>query len=619
MVLLSALGVHAIAPTPTRAQVPMRSVPDSAEVVRLEAQLMNRPSETRLYVALARAYDARGEPEQAERLLRDGLSRAADRTAVRWALVQHLADRREWRAALREIEPLVAAGDSVALDVHPRLLVNAGFAALEAGDTIRARTRWERALTASPGSRIAAINLGQLLLRSGRTDSARTVFARALRHHPEDDRLRYLHAMTLEGESGLREAIEATRRLYEADPGNEAIALQLAGLHRTAGQREAAGELYRALLDRPEPSEAVYAAAAGFWLGGGLYEQTVQLLDEGLERYPLSGRLWTLMGEAEAGREEWDNAVVAYSQAVVHLDDPVEAKLAMADVHVSAGDTAAAVDVLRGIDRDARGRVPLLRAARTAEDIGAPDLARRIYDALLGRDARDLAALEGAGRAAESVGDTAAAVGFYRRAMARDSVGPEPPLGLIRLTRPGPDSAAVLLRRAAWRGLERLGQVEMMSMAAVRGPADARRAARAQPILERQAGPRETVAAVLDTMVLETDWGPSELERLQDGFPDAAILDRYAARLAARQGRDSTALAMTRDLIRRFPEAVELHRDLARLIERIRGPEAALDAWRHALELEPDHEPTFRAALAAHREAGRLEVNLPSWRSLANS
>lgn len=587
-----------------RAQTPIRG--DTVAVDELRARLARRPADTRLYLALARTYTRRGQYEEAETVLRDGLGRAADPTRIRWALVQGLADRQEWQAALQELRPLVAVGDSTARAVRPQLLVNAGFARLEAGDTAAAAGYWQRAVTAAPASRMAAINLGQLLLQQGRRDSARTVLSRALRHHPSDNRLLYLHAMTLEGEAGLRAAIDATRRLHEANPDDVGVALQLAGLHRMAGQRAEAGELYRMLLDRPDPAERVYIAAADFWIGGGLYGETAELLDEALDRYPLSGRLWLLSGEAEAGRNDWEAAVVAYSQAIVHLGNPAEAKLALADVHASAGDTAAAVGVLRGIDRTARARAVLLRAARAAEDLEAWGLAGTVYQALLDRDAEDLLALEGAGRAAEARADTGAAVGYYRRAMARDSVGPGPPLGLIRLTRPGRDSATVLLRRAAWRGLERLGQVELASVAAVRGPADARRARRARPILERQAELRETVGAVLDTVVLETDWGPAELRRMQESFPDAAILDRYAARLAAHEGRDSAALAMTRALVRRFPQAVELHRDLAALVERTRGPEAALDVWRHALELAPEHEPTFRSALTAHRDADRL-------------
>lgn len=606
--LVSPVDRAAPGPAALSAQVPAAG--DSVRIVRLEGMLLQRPTETQLYLALAQAYADDGQPGEAERVLREGMARAAEPLTVRWALVQRLADRQEWRAALQTIEPLVAAEDSAALDIHPQLLVNAGFAAFEAGDTARARSHWARALALAPDSRPAATNLGQLLLQRGQRDSARTVLSRGLRHHPADPRLQYLHAMTLEGEAGLSEAIEATRRLHEENPDDEAIALQLAGLHRMAGQRTQAGDIYRGLLERPEPPEPVYTAAAAFWLGGGLYDRTADLLDEALDRYPLSGRLWMLMGEAEAGREAWDEAAIGYSQAIVHLEDPAEAKLALADVHVSAGDTTTATGVLRGMDRSARSREPLLRAALMAKDLGAPELARTIYGALLDRDSLDLAALEGAGRAAEAAGDTAGAVALYRRAMARDSVGPEPPLGLIRLTRPGRDSATALLRRAAWRGLERLGQVEMASVAAVSGPTDARRMARAQPVLERQAELRETVQAVLDTVVLQTDWGPAELERMRQGFPDAAILDRYAARLAAHQGRDSAALAMTRELLRRFPQAVELHRDLARLVERTRGGKASLAAWRQALELEPEHEPTFRASLAAHRAAGRLDALL---------
>ena len=604
---------------PAAAQRPGHAAPDSVRIPQLERHLLDRPADTRAHIALARLYSQHDRPEDAETLLRAGLDRADDPERIRWALVQYLAQRERWRDALDAVRPLVAAGDTTATDVRARLLTNAGLAAYQAGEPDRARSDWERALELAPDSRMAALNLAQLLVQTGERDSARAVASAALRHHPADERLLYLRTMTGAGERDLEEAIEATRRLYDSNPDDQAVGLELAGLYRMAGEGKQAMAIYRELLERPEPMEAVYVAVAEYWLGGALSDRTAELLDDGLDRYPRSGRLWLLLGDAEAGREAWDAAEVAYSQAIVHLDDPVEAKLRLADTHASAGDTAAALGVLRGIDRDRRGRAALLRAAWMAEQLaeqlgadepGAYGVARTIYESLLDRDADDLAALEGAGRVAEAMTDTTAAVRLYRSAMARDSVGPGPPLGLLRLTRPSPDSAKTLLRQAAWRGVERLGQTELMTAASVSGRVDARRMEQARPAVERSIQLGETVRTVLDTMVFETDWGPTELDRLRRAFPDARLLETYAARLAARQGRDSTALAMTRSLLRRHPQDVELHRDLARLVERTRSPDAALPAWRHALELEPEHEPTFRAALAAHRAADRLDALL---------
>lgn len=600
----------AAAAGPVAGQRPGRSVPDSVPIVQLERHLLNRPADTRAHIELARLYGDDGRDDDAEALLRAGLERAADPDQIRWALVQHLAGRERWREALAVVEPLVAAGDTTAIDVRGRLLTNAGLAAYRVGDTDRARADWERALAVAPGSRMAALNLTQLLVRLGEPDSARAVASAALRHHPADERLLYLRAMTDEGESGLVEAIEATRRLYDSNPDDQALGLQLAGLYRMAREGTKAMAIYTELLERSDPSEVVYATVAEYWLGGRLYDRTAELLDTGLDRYPRSGRLWMLLGEAEAGREAWEAAEIAYSQAIVHVDAPSEAKLMLADVHASAGDTAAAVGVLRGMDRTEGGRGLLLRSARKAEELGAVELAGTIYGALLDGDGDDVVALEGAARTAEAEADTSTAVRFYERAMGRDSAGPGPPLGLLRLTTPGRDSATTLLRKAAWRGVERLGHVELAAASSVSGQTDARQLSRAAPVVARAAELREMVRTVLDTIVFETDWGPTELDRLRRGFPDTRLLETYAARLAAHEGRDSTALAMTRSLVRRYPEAVELHRDLARLTERTRGSERALGAWRHALELEPGHESTFRAALAAHRTADSLETLL---------
>jgi tetratricopeptide (TPR) repeat protein len=236
-------------------------------------------------------------------------------------------------------------------------------------------------------------------------------------------------------------------------------------------------------------------------------------------------------------------------------------------------------------------------------------------------------ALENGATAAEALGDTARAVRLYRQAAALDASGPLAPLALIRLTHPAPDTAAMLLRRAAWRGIDALQRAEMGLAGMVDGRGSSRAAARARPMLERRSRLEALVRQALDTLVYGTTAGGAELERLRHAYPRSPLLERYAAAVAIRSGRDEEALAVLDGLLADHPADGAAQRDRAAALERLgRSAEAAV-GYARAVDLDPEAEPPFRA-LVRLREAGgelglllaqvrRLRVGLGSSRTLA--
>ena len=181
------------------------------------------------------------------------------------------------------------------------------------------------------------------------------------------------------------------------------------------------------------------------------------------------------------------------------------------------------------------------------------------------------------------------------------------------------DSTSQALRRRVWDGLNALERAE-------------------QHFTTRRAAKRDTTAAhllsevrpALDTLVFRTSWGGAELQQLRLAFPGSPLLDRYAARLAERDGETAGALVLVDRLLARDAADAELQRARGRLLERAGRPRDALAAYARALDLAPEDDSAFRSLqrLAEGQGAGaldalldqirRLRIRLPESRALAD-
>jgi tetratricopeptide (TPR) repeat protein len=401
-------------------------------------------------------------------------------------------------------------------------------------------------------------------------------------------------------------AIVALKRMRGEKPQDESLGLELAGLLAGSGNRLAAMALYDTLLSAPKSTEAVHLAAANFEIEGSQFNAAVALVEKGLERFPKSGRLYLLLGEAEAGRSEWKKAATAYRRASGLLPSSEEAELPLLDVEIAGADTAEALAIVRELAARPASRGLLMESASRATALKAPNLADSIYAGLVQRDTADVAAIEARAAVVLVRADTAASVALYRRVMQSDSSGPAAPLALLRLVRFSADSGKLLLRRAAWRGLENLQSLELQGAVAISGPTTARSLRRAKPVLEHQRVMRDLVEAALDTMVFKTSWGPDEFAQLRKAYPLSALLERYAADLAVRSGNNETALASYDRLLRQDAANVTIQRDRADLLERMGKPSEAIAGYARALDLTPQDEPTFRALLRLRESNGTL-------------
>lgn len=612
MAVLAVLGAFA-APSFAFAQ----EAPPNARVSALEERIAAAPRDAGGYIVLASLHREAGRADEAERTLRRGIERAADAEQLRWALAQLMLEGERWADAVAALEPLEP--DSAAVATTARLRVNVGVEAYRAGEMAAARAAFERALEGDPTLTEAAIMLGQLLVEMDEAAKAREVIDAALRHSPDEPWLLAVRSATLTGREGLEAAIKAARAARRERPDDDAIGLELARLLLRAGEVQAMLALHDTLLAGPRPNEETFLAIANFWLGAEQADTAVSILTRAVHVHPASGELWQRLGDAEWGREEWRGAALAYRMAAARLERPERAEMAVADAYAMAGDTAAAVDALRSMRERPATRPARLQVAARAASLGDTALAVGTYTDLFTARPDDEVAIVGAAALVEASGDTLRALELYQRATELPGGGPAGPLGVLRLDPPAPDSAQALLRLALWRAVEAVEAGERQVAGGAQGGGAGGTGGESLSRLEPADSfgeARETLIAVLDTIVFETDWGVAELEQLRRAYPRSLLFRRYAVDLAARDGRHEEALAEYDRLITMRADDVDLQLARARTLEALGRTEEARAAYTRTLELEPENVEVFRALVRLRQADDTLTALLEQVRRL---
>jgi tetratricopeptide (TPR) repeat protein len=139
-------------------------------------------------------------------------------------------------------------------------------------------TLWRTTITRNPSSLMAHLNLGELLMRSGRRDEAITEFNRALAADPESGEAHYNLAGALLEKGDIAGALEQSGRAVALWPDNPAVQSLRGFALVNAGQAGEALSHYRAAVElKPDDAKAHYDFASALLRVGRLNEALEQL------------------------------------------------------------------------------------------------------------------------------------------------------------------------------------------------------------------------------------------------------------------------------------------------------------------------------------------------------
>ncbi len=190
------------------------------------------------------------------------------------------------------------------------------------------------------------------------------------------------------------------------------------------------------------------------------------------------------------------------------------------------------------------------------------------------------------------------------------------PLAAVRQSLPAdPEDAERALRELLWRTVAEAGAAEVMLASSLNQP-DSAEAGAQDRLLEETVTARRLLTALLDTIVLKTEWGKEELERLRRRYPASALFLRYQAELAGREGDFEAALAIHDRLLGMRPADAGVQILRARTLEALGRTDQAIAAYTRALDIAPEDENAFRALVRLRRQNGTLPALLEQVRRL---
>lgn len=520
----------------------------------------------------------------------------------------------------------------------PRAYFQVGECYRQAENLLEAAIAYRNMAAAHPRDPLApkaSVLAGGLYLQLGRLDEAEAEFRRVLERTPASPEAPHAQlglgrvSLARGNPAAARAAFQAAAVLFPGEAVAAEARLRLADTFLAEGNLEEARKRYNSLLEHRDPvlaGEARYSLARVHAAGEQPAAAAAEY--EKLMAAPGAGR-WSLL-----------------------------ARLRLAELRAGAGDTAAALELLRPLADGRLGgethRAEQDEAAlRVGEHLSRREewaAAERELSALLRRSPagphRELAAAHLA-RLRLAQGDAA---GAAERATAVLAGRPGPAaravalctLGRVRLasTKKEEQEAGVTALREVLERHEKEPEAPDAAPEAARAllgyyqeTRQQERAAEMERLLaSRFAGPAAAVAAML--AAAEQDLEAGRLEPAAAAF--TAVLDRRpdrSARVRARAGlaeiaaarkRPEEAAEQTRLLAAEAPSPAALakaHVRIARAHERGGNPVAALAAYRAALAAGPDAETAPGALLAAGRllEAeGRPAEAAPLYRELVN-
>lgn len=384
----------------------------SLEIIR--AALERAPQATLYRTALAQRLEARGEVEEAERLMREGLEVGGAPDFVVWAnLSAHYQRRQQYDEAIAAFETSIAAVP------EPPPAMRFEFAEL-----LVLGGRYDRALEVADQIDVPAMRdliRGRVHYQRGEYEQALAALDEGMRLWPDNAVARYLAARSAEQLGDFERAAAEYRYTVRADPAATDARYRLVRIRLAEGDLDSARAEAVQASDRsapdPEAELAVFEA-----LARGTRPEGLNAMLARLSRYPSVAARALVAGAGSAERVSGPAAAAAYILKAPGLDLTLplfaDALDALVGYLIEAGRSERAAELTAAaLDAQPRSAAFLAVEAHRLERTGAAeDAVRRAWERALEADPEQPRALAGLARLAAARGDAEVAVDLHRRA-----------------------------------------------------------------------------------------------------------------------------------------------------------------------------------------------------------
>lgn len=474
------------------------------------------PEEKRFHETLVRWRVARGEIDEAEAALRAYVATRPGDPGAALSVVELLATQRNVKAAMAELDSLIAAAPDEAARFPYEITLSRLETAL--GETDKAIARLKRIIETQDDAKqsdAARVRLAELLLATGAEADAVGLIETVLKSDEKNAEALGIRAQLALRADRYDDAIQDIRAAQATAPDNWRFMLIEAEAHKLNGSASLAGERMAAAVEASNRDPVATAAYARHLASNGKADFAESLVEGGLTRTPDNVALLNLLAQLKLARGDWFGA----EQVAQRLEavDGGQAAMQLVMAQVIANNDRGEEDItyleklVRGKDAQVSSMAALVMSYLRS---GRPDEAAAFVAEVVEKNPENPAALILKGDLETQLANPDAAEAAYRGAIdiAPDAI--EAYQALVgHLLRYGRNEEAIETARA---GLARKPDVTRLRLSLallLKEQGDTAGAIAEYETLYEQIPNSFVVANNLASMMIEVDQSPEQVER----------------------------------------------------------------------------------------------------------
>ena len=239
--------------------------------------------------------------------------------------------------------------DTEANELLGTIYFNLGIDQARQGNEDAAIDYFKKTIDINPDYGQAYINIAAMYIEKKDYQAAGNYLDKSIALFPDDYQIRKAKFNVLIQNEAYDSALVMLEDIYNHEPDNIDLALQLAMLYRHQGKIDEATNLYDSLIKKYPQERKIYEAIIGYWQNFNKQDKMRETYELMLEHFPDDIDIYNDIAKTYEREKNWPEARATYECIVAIDPENTEAHLAIADTYRQEQNDSAAISTAEKI------------------------------------------------------------------------------------------------------------------------------------------------------------------------------------------------------------------------------------------------------------------------------
>ncbi len=470
----------------------------------------------------------------------------------------------------------------------------------------------------------AYINIAALLMEGKQYEEAKKHLQKSIERFPYNYTFRKaMFDVSIKLED-FDTALPILEEIYEHEPDNIDIALQLAMLYRYQSKIDEAIALYDSLIKRFPQERKIYQAIIDYWRNFGRQEKIRETYELMAKAFPDDLSILTDIAITYERQEKWPEARAEYQKIITREPAAIEPRIAIANTYRKEANDSSAIEILMDALSIEENNYDALKSLGIIYiDDNNYTAALELYKAFYGFYNSDFYPAFRLGTTYMSMGQFDSASIYLEKAKTMSANEPLAwyKLAEIEVLERNKSEAVETYKKTlklAIRRMESLQKEFQTEFTGGDGSLQLDELGQYETLRDQMLDYKDiidTSLTFIQNNLTRADFGKL-LDSYLNDYPNSSILYLFKAAWFEQAGNDDEALALYKRVVSLQPKAIEAHQAMADIYEKRQDYDEALMCYKRMLAAEENNSTAYDGIIRISEKLGQLDGLCDEWLKL---